>query len=141
MGNCLSICRSRKKDNPQTTNITIQSDILSNQLGPYEKHNDSGVNLNSDTNQNSILQKGNKEQLIQINDDLKNKFKAIMKTNAIYYQDMEKQNEYISNYKSFLNDLNHELNNYHEQLNISIRGQKLGEALSNKKDKVQLLKN
>ena len=140
MGNCLSICRSRKKDNPQTTNITIQSDILSNQLGPYEKHNDSGVNLNSDTNQNSILQQGNKEQLIQINDELKNKFKAIMKKNAIYYQDMEKQNEYISNYKSFLNDLNHELNNYHEQLNISIRGQKLGEALSNKKDKAQLLK-
>ena len=140
MGNCLSICRSRKKDNPQTTNITIQSDILSNQLGPYEKHNDSGVNLNSDTNQNSILQQGNKEQLIQINDELKNKFKAFMKKNAIYYQDMEKQNEYISNYKSFLNDLNHELNNYHEQLNISIRGQKLGEALSNKKDKAQLLK-
>ena len=140
MGNCLSICRSRKKDNPQTTNITIQSDILSNQLGPYEKHNDSGVNLNSDTNQNSILQQGNKEQLIQINDELKNKFKAFMKKNAIYYQDMEKQNEYISNYKSFLNDLNHELNNYHEQLNISIRGQKLGETLSNKKDKAQLLK-
>jgi len=39
-----------------------------------------------------------------------------------------------------LNDLNHELNNYHEQLNISIRGQKLGEPLPNKKDKTQLLK-
>ena len=39
-----------------------------------------------------------------------------------------------------MNDLNHELNNYHEQLNISIRGQKLGEPLPNKKDKTQLLK-
>ena len=39
-----------------------------------------------------------------------------------------------------MNDLNHELNNYHEQLNISIRGKKLVEPLSNKKYKSQLLK-
>ena len=71
---------------------------------------------------------------------MKNKFKTIMNKNTIFYQDMNKQNEYISNYKSFLNDLNQELNNYHEKLNISIRGQKLEEALSNKKDNAQLLK-
>ena len=140
MGNCLSICRSRKKDNYQTSNISTQSDILNNQLGPYGNHNESGVNLNSNTNQNSILKLGNKDQLIQINNELKNKFNIIMNKNTIFYKDMKKQNEYISNYKSFLNDLNHELNNYHEQLNISICGKKLGEALSNKKDKSQLLK-
>jgi len=140
MGNCLTICRSRKKSDSEGANTTTQNDILINQLNPHSSNNESGVSLNNDKNQNSILHPRNNEQLIQINNELKNKFKAILKKNEIYYQDMKKQNEYISNYKSFLNDLNHELNNYHEQLNISIRGQKLGEALSNKKDKAQLLK-
>jgi len=70
MGNCLSICRSRKKDIPPEVNNTTQNDILINQLGPYSKNNESGLSLNhnnNNINQNDILKQGNKEQLIQIN--------------------------------------------------------------------------
>jgi len=136
MGNCLSICRSRKIKNPGDN--TIPNNILPNQIGPYSKNNESSRSLNNKTNKNDILQQGNKEQLIQINNDLKDKFNNMK--NTIFYHDMKKKNKYISNYKSFLNDLNHELNNYHEQLNISICGKKLGETLLNKEDKSLLLK-
>ena len=140
MGNCLTICRSRKESDSEGTNNMTQIDIVSNQIDPRGSNNESGVSLNNGKNQNNDLHPRNNEQLIQINNELKNKFKTILEKNEIYYQDMKKINEYISNYKSFLNDLNHELNNYHEQLNISIRGKKLGEPLSNKKYKSQLLK-
>ena len=140
MGNCLTICRSRKESDSEGTNNMTQIDIVSNQIDPRGSNNESGVSLNNGKNQNNDLHPRNNEQFIQINNELKNKFKTILEKNEIYYQDMKKINEYISNYKSFLNDLNHELNNYHEQLNISIRGKKLGEPLSNKKYKSQLLK-
>ena len=130
------LCERRKKNkniSSQNQNNTTHNVIIINQLLPNNIYNESSFDLNNNEMTKIV-------QLKNIHNELKNKFKAILKKNEIYYQDMKKQNEYISNYKSFLNDLNHELNNYHEQLNISIRGQKLGEALSNKKDKAQLLK-
>ena len=145
MGNLCERCKKRKNANTQNPTNTTQNVLISNQLDPNNNYNISSVGLNNDANQNPLIQQGNNgtAQLIQLkntHNDLKNKFKTIMNKNTTFYQDMKKQNEYISNYKSFLNDLNHELNNYHEQLNISIRGQKLEEALSNKKDNAQLIK-
>ena len=145
MGNLCSTCNKSKNAKTQNPNNTTQNVPINNQLEPNINYNENNFGLNNNANQIPLIQQGNNEtaQLIQlknIHNDLKNKFKTIMNKNTIFYQDMNKQNEYISNYKSFLNDLNQELNNYHEKLNISIRGQKLEEALSNKKDNAQLLK-
>jgi len=145
MGNLCERCKKSKNVNAQNPNNTTQNVIISNQLQPNNNYNENSVGLNNNTNQSTPLKQGNNgmAQLIQLkntHNELKNNFKIIMNKNTIFYKDMKSQKEYISNYKSFLNDLNQELNNYHEQLNISICGQKLEEALSNKKDNAQLLK-
>ena len=135
MGKDISTAINNKKNN--------QNSIINIQIGSNGNQNESNASLYNNTNQNLILLEGNNEQLIQlknINNDLKNKFNIIMNKNSILYKDMKKQKIYISNYKSFLNDLNHELNNYHEQLSVSIGGHKLEEELSDKKNKAQLLK-
>ena len=88
MGNCLTICRSRKKSDSEGTNNMTQIDIVSNQIDPRGSNNESGVSLNNGKNQNNDLHPRNNEQLIQINNELKNKFKIILEKNEIYYQDM-----------------------------------------------------
>ena len=130
------LCERRKKNkniSSQNQNNTTHNVIIINQLLPNNIYNESSFDLNNNEMTKIV-------QLKNIHNELKNKLKTIMNKNIIFYKDMKKQNEYISNYKSFLNNLNHELNNYHEQLNISLHGRKLKEALSNKKDKAQLLK-
>ena len=71
--------------------------------------------------------------------ELEKRFKAIKHKNRLYYKDLKNQDEYISNYKSFINELNHELNNFHDQLHISIYGKKLEENLINMKENQELL--
>ena len=57
----------------------------------------------------------------------------------MYYKDIKNQKECILNYKSFINELNHQINNFHDQLGVSMFGKKLEENLINKKENAQLL--
>ena len=63
--------------------------------------------------------------------ELEQRFKNIKNNYKLYYKDISAQNECITNYKNFINELNQQLNNFHDQLNISVFGQKLDENLIN----------
>ena len=52
--------------------------------------------------------------------ELEKKFDEIKIKNKEYYNDVVKQDIYIENYKSFINELNEEINKLKDQLNISV---------------------
>ena len=92
-------------------------------------------------NKNINQKKGQlKESYVQLNNDFieyEKKFKNIKKRNIVYYKDIKNQKECILNYKSFINELNHQINNFHDQLGVSMFGKKLEENLINKKENAQ----
>ena len=89
--------------------------------------------------QNNIPSKNDNSKLVSENNKLAKIFQQIKKQNKFYFKDIKNQKEYISNYKTFMNELYHQLNNFHDQLNISILGKKYEENLMDKKEKSQLL--
>ena len=90
---------------------------------------------NNDNNNNNQLQ----PKLYNNNFKLETEFNNIKNRNIIYYNDIKKQDEYISNYKNFINELNNELNKLDDQLHISLYGQQLEENLINKKENAKLI--
>ena len=130
-----------------------------NKNNNYINYNNNNNNINYDyykssyLNQNNLLQNNipnqNSNQLtqstyFQLNNELielEKRFQAIKHSNRFYYEDLKNQDEYISNYKSFINELNNELNDFHDQLHISIYGKKLEENLIDMKEKYELHKD
>ena len=83
-----------------------------------------------------------KESFAELNSELielEKRFKNIKKKNKLYYKDIKSQYECISNYKFFINELNHQLNSFHDQLNISLFGQKLEENILNQQEKAKMM--
>ena len=117
----------------------------------YKKENHEGNN--GKPAQNNYLQNFNNQNMnkkevqlkanyIQLNSDfieLEKKFKNIKNRNIIFYKDIKNQKECILNYKSFINELNHQINNFRDQLGVSMFGKKLEENLINQKENSQLL--
>ena len=90
-------------------------------------------------NQNNVSFINDNSKLISEYSELAKRFQLIKKQNKFYFTDIKNQKEYISNYKTFIDELYHQLNNFHDQLNISVLGKKYEENLMNKKEKSQLL--
>ncbi len=108
---------------------------LQNKLPNPMKKNHENIYMNNQYNNNN-----NKmySEIIK----LEQKFKNIKNANKVYYKDIKKQKEFINNYKTFVNELNHELNNLQDQLYISVYdNQLLEDNLIVQNEKEQLIKN
>lgn len=106
------------------------------QAGALPQQNVKYMNTN---NQIGIQLNNNIAKLFSNNIALSERFKQIKKQNKFYFKDIKNQEEYISNYKTFINELYYQLNNLYDQLNISVYGQKYEENLINKRETSQLL--
>ena len=113
----------------QNTMNQYQAGILHQKNAQYmNTNNQIGMQLNN-----------NIAKLFSDNIALSERFKQIKKQNKFYFKDIKNQEEYISNYKTFINELYYQLNNLYDQLNISVYGQKYEENLINKRETSQLL--
>jgi len=113
-----------------------QNAINQFQNGALPQQNVQYMNMN---NQIGMQLNNNIAKLYSDNIALSERFKQIKKQNKFYFKDIKNQEEYISNYKTFINELYYQLNNLHDQLNISVYGQKYEENLINKRETSQLL--
>ena len=134
----------KNKNNYGYKGIPIQNNYQQNFNNYGYNGNPMQNNYQQNYSNNNINQKGEqlKANYVQLNSDfveLENKFKNIKKRNIIYYKDIKNQKECILNYKSFINELNHQINNFHDQLGVSMFGKKLEENLINQKENAQLL--
>ena len=71
--------------------------------------------------------------------DLKNKYNNIKTKNVFFYEDLEEQESYIKNYKSFISELFYQINDLKDHLNISICEEKYYENLLNKEENNELI--
>ena len=106
------------------------------QVGVLPQQNVQYMNAN---NQMGMQLNTHIERLFSDNIALSERFKHIKKQNKFFFKDIKNQEEYISNYKTFINELYYQLNNLYDQLNISVYGKKYEENLINKRETSQLL--
>ena len=86
---------------------------------------------NSSSSCNSNSPKNSEETK---NNDINNKIDDL-----IDYDDIEKKSEYIKNYRAFLAELNHKINNLNDHLNIALYSKQKYDDLFSKEESIELL--
>ena len=86
------------------------------------------VRINDNTNINDL-------------NNLKWRYNDIKTKNKFFYDDIEKQESYIKNYRTFIAELNYQINNLKDKLNISLIAEKYFENLLNEKENNELFHN
>ena len=101
-----------------------------------------------DNNICDIIKENKEEKPYICNSDINNKeelkaleihYNDIKLKNKQFYDDIEEKKEYIKNYKAFLAELNHQINNLKEHLDIALSSQKFGDNLFSKEESTELL--
>jgi len=69
------------------------------------------------------------------------RYNDIKTKNKFFYDDIEKQESYIKNYKTFIAELNYQINNLKDKLNISVIAEKYFANLLNEKENNELYNN
>ena len=105
MGQGLGTCYKRSPKN---------SDIKSNTYNSFQ--------INSDDFQGNYNNTERYKIIIELN-TLDKKYNYIKLKNKIFYDDIGEKEEYISNYREFLTELNHQINNIKDNLNIYVINQ------------------
>ena len=103
------------------------------------QYNQQNFNNNANINQGALQIKESYDQLNSELIELEKRFKNIKNRNRLYYKDIKSQYDCISNYNFFINELNHQLNSFQDQLNISLFGKKLEENLLNQQENANML--
>ena len=86
----------------------------------------------------------NKNKNNQNNIDINNINKQYNNTkinNIIFYEDVEVQEKYLMNYKSFVSEMNYQISDLKDHLYISLAGQKQIDNMLSKKENLELLEN
>ena len=73
--------------------------------------------------------------------DLNRKFDEIKSKNKIFYDNIEEQESYIENYRTFISELNYQINNFKTHLRISTTKEIFFENLLNREENNELLNN
>ena len=66
-------------------------------------------------------------------------YNEIKSKNNKFYDDIEEKKDYIKNYRAFLSELNHQINNLKDHLDIALYSKKFGNNLFNKEESTELL--
>ena len=66
-------------------------------------------------------------------------YNDIKSKNNKFYDDIEEKKDYIKNYRAFLSELNHQINNLKDHLDIALYSKKFGNNLFNKEESTELL--
>ena len=86
----------------------------------------------------------NKNKNNQNNIDINNINKQYNNTkinNIIFYEDIEVQEKYLMNYKSFVSEMNYQISDLKDHLYISLAGQKQIDNMLSKKENLELLEH
>ena len=86
----------------------------------------------------------NKNKNNQNNIDINNINKQYNNTkinNIIFYEDVEVQEKYLMNYKSFVSEMNYQISDLKDHLYISLAGQKQMDNMLSKKENLELLEH
>ena len=81
----------------------------------------------------------NKNKIINDLKNLDNEYNSIKLSTRIFYDDIEEKEKYITNYRAFLSELNHQINNLKDHLNIVLFQLKYFEKLIYIEDKNSLI--
>ena len=109
---------------------------------PKNSYIKSNINISCQNNSDDFQDNKNERNKI-INDlnTLDKKYNVIKLKNKIFYDDIEEKEEYISNYREFLTELNHQINNIKDNLNIYIINQQYFDNYFNKDEEIEFIKD
>ena len=132
MGSCCESSSNQKYQNQN--NQPIPNNTYNNNINnitkpikydfEYYKKN----HMNKNLNENNII-------------NLNNQYNNIKIKNRIYYDDIEVQEKYLSNYRNFVTELNYQLSDLKDQLHISLNQEKLIQNILTREENADLLNN
>ena len=143
MGNCSISCNMISRKNSEIiTNIYNAPLNTKNALFDNNIHNtlqktkeEKPYIFNSDINDND---NDNNPKIEDLN-NLDMHYNDIKSKNNKFYDDIEEKKDYIKNYRAFLSELNHQINNLKDHLDIALYSQKFGNILFDKEESTELL--
>ena len=126
MGQSLCTCHKKSPKNSEKK-INIYKSIQNNS-DDFQDNNNSimSKNLPKNNDDKNIYINNNindKNKIINDLNTLDKKYNDIKLKNNIFYDDVEEKEEYISNYRAFLTELNNQINNLKDYLNIRLINQ------------------
>ena len=146
MGSCCGSTSNQKYQNIQpTANNNIYNTNNNNDFSKpikydFEYYKQNYMNKNNIINNNQIINISNSK--IKNGNDIMNlnkQYNDIKIKNRIYYDDIEVQEKYLSNYKEFVSELNYQLSDLKDQLHISLNHEKLTQNILTNEENRDLL--
>ena len=142
MGQSLCTCHKKSPKNSEKK-INIYKSIQNNS-DDFQDNNNSIMNKNLPKNNDdkNIYINNNindKNKIINDLNTLDKKYNDIKLKNSIFYDDIEEKEEYISNYRAFLTELNNQINNLKDYLNIRLINQNNNDNYFNKDENNELI--
>ena len=142
MGQSLCTCHKKSPKNSEKK-INIYKSIPNNSDDFQDNNNNiMSKNLPMNNDDKSIYINNNindKNKIINDLNTLDNKYNNIKLKNNIFYDDIEEKEEYISNYRAFLTELNNQINNLKDYLNIRLINQNNNDNYFNKDENNELI--
>ena len=145
MGSCCGSSSNQKYQNiPPNVNNNIYNTNNNNDFSKpikydFEYYKQNYMNKNN-INNNQIINISNSK--IKNGNDIMNlnkQYNDIKIKNRIYYDDIEVQEKYLSNYKEFVSELNYQLSDLKDQLHISLNHEKLTQNILTNEENRDLL--
>ena len=142
MGQSLCTCHKKSPKNSEKK-INIYKSIQNNS-DDFQDNNNSimSKNLPKNNDDKNIYINNNindKNKIINDLNTLDKKYNDIKLKNNIFYDDIEEKEEYISNYRAFLTELNNQINNLKDYLNIRLINQNNNDNYFNKDENNELI--
>ena len=140
----LSLCTCHKKSPKNSEKkINIYKSIQNNSDDFQDNNNNiMSKNLPKNNDDKNIYINNNindKNKIINDLHTLDKKYNDIKLKNSIFYDDIEEKEEYISNYRAFLTELNNQINNLKDYLNIRLINQNNNDNYFNKDENNELI--
>ena len=121
--NLKKIQEKKKSDKLNKNNLPIKNTIQLSKILGFESKKSKEIEQKIDTISNQDNQKflKDKKYFSKKKTELEKKFKEVKDKINRFNETIEDQDKIISDYKSFLNEVNYNMNNYMEGINISVR--------------------
>ena len=127
MGSCCESSQNKKYSNFQpTSNNTYNNTNNNTKPIKYDFEYYKKNHMNKNMNENNII-------------NLNKQYNDIKIKNRIYYDDIEVQEKYLSNYRDFVAELNYQLSDLKDQLHITLNKEKLIQNILTRKENADLL--
>ena len=127
MGSCCDSSQNKKYSNFQPiSNNTYNNTNNNTKPIKYDFEYYKKNHMNKNMNENNII-------------NLNKQYNDIKIKNRIYYDDIEVQEKYLSNYRDFVAELNYQLSDLKDQLHISLNKEKLIQNILTRQENADLL--